>query len=215
MSESAAATAKSTPSPRFELEGGALCLDFANSWGDRRRPESDRLDGFPALVDFAVEAGLIDRAAATRLARQARREPEAAARALDAARALRDVLYRLFSAHARGQRVQAADLDQVNRALQLALPHLRLSRRGAGYAWDWRRDGDEPLLAPLHPIARSAAELLTSDDLPRVRECDGATCTWLFLDSSRNRSRRWCSMDSCGNRAKARRHYHRQRGASG
>lgn len=203
-----------TANPRFELEGGALCLDFANSWGDRRRPESDRLDGYTALLDFAVETGLLDRPAATRLVGQARREPEAAARAFDAARALRDALYRLFSAQARGKRVPAADLDHVNRALQEALPHLRVSRRGNGYAWDWRRDGDQPLAAPLRPIARSAAELLTSDDLARVRECDGSTCTWLFLDSSRNRSRRWCSMESCGNRAKAHRHYHRQRGAA-
>jgi predicted RNA-binding Zn ribbon-like protein len=63
----------------------------------------------------------------------------------------------------------------------------------------------------LRPIARSAAELLTSETLSRVRECGGATCTWLFLDASRNRSRRWCSMESCGNRAKARRHYRRRR----
>ncbi len=197
--------------PRFELEGGALCLDFANSWGDRRRPESDRLDGYPALLDFAVETRLLDRPSAERLARLARREPTAAARTFDAARKLRDALYRVFSAQARGRRVPAADLDAVNAALQEALPNLRVSRRDGGYAWDWRRDGEEPLAAPLHPIARSAAELLTSDDLARVRECDGSTCTWLFLDSSRNRSRRWCSMESCGNRAKARRHYHRQR----
>ena len=70
-------------------------------------------------------------------------------------------------------------------------------------------EASETLAAPLRPIVRSAAELLVSDQLDRVRECDGARCTWLFLDQSRNRSRRWCSMETCGNRAKARRHYRR------
>jgi len=196
---------------RFELSGGALCLDFANSWGDRRRAESDRLADYDALVAFAGEAGLLDRRQAARLSRRAREAPAEAARAYAAAHGLRDALYRLFSAQARGRRVDASDLAHVNGALHEALPHLRVARRGGTYAWDWADDGGEPLQAPLRPIARSAAELLTSDDLGRVRECDGAACTWLFLDQSRNRSRRWCSMESCGNRAKARRHYHRQR----
>ena len=65
--------------------------------------------------------------------------------------------------------------------------------------------------APLWPIARSAAHLLTSAELTRVRECDGTSCNWLFFDRSRGGSRRWCSMESCGNRAKARRHYRRRR----
>jgi len=198
---------------RFELSGGTLALDFANSWGDRRRPESDRLGDYAALLAFACEAGLLDRRQAARLARRARGAPAEAARAYAAARGLRDALYRVFSAQARGRRVDSADIAQVNAALQEALPHLRVARRGGAYAWDWDDGGGEPLAAPLRPIARSAAELLTSGDLARVRECDGAACTWLFLDQSRNRSRRWCSMESCGNRAKARRHYHRSRAA--
>jgi predicted RNA-binding Zn ribbon-like protein len=193
----------------FELSGGALCLDFANTWGDRRRPESDRLRSYPSLLAFAGQAGLLGRREATALARHARRAPAAAEGTLASARRLRDVLYRLFAAQARGRRAAPADLAAVNAALRDALPHLRLTRRGGGYSWGW--DGGGELAAPLHPIARSAAELLTSEELGRVRECDGATCTWLFLDQSRNRSRRWCSMESCGNRAKAKRHYHRRR----
>jgi predicted RNA-binding Zn ribbon-like protein len=201
------------PSPAdgaFELSGGALCLDFANSWGDRQRAESDRLRSYQALVGFAAQAGAIGRREAKTLLRQAERAPAAATAVLASARALRDALYRLFAAQARGRRVPTADLAAVNVALQEALPHLRLGRQAGAYAWSWQSaDGD--LTAPLRPIARSAAELLTCADLARVRECDGAACTWLFLDESRNRSRRWCSMESCGNRAKARRHYHRQR----
>jgi predicted RNA-binding Zn ribbon-like protein len=198
----------------FELSGGAVCLDFANTRGDRRRPESDRLQSYPSLLAFATQAGLVDRPAAAALARHARRAPAAAEGALATARRLREALYRLFAARARGRRSAPADLAAVNAALQEALPHLRLARRGRGYAWGWDGGGGE-LAAPLRPIARSAAELLTGEDLARVRECDGATCTWLFLDQSRNRSRRWCSMEGCGNRAKARRHYHRKRDGGG
>jgi predicted RNA-binding Zn ribbon-like protein len=192
----------------FELSGGALCLDFANTWGDRARPESDRLYGYEELLAFAAQAGVLSSGDAAELARRATRHRGAARRVLAAALGLREALYRLLAAQARRRGVDPADVATLNEALGAALPHLRVAHRGDGYAWSWDGGGD-PLAAPLRPIARSAAELLTSDELQRVRECDGATCTWLFLDRSRNRSRRWCSMESCGNRAKARRHYHR------
>ncbi len=92
-----------------------------------------------------------------------------------------------------------------------ALARLRLELTSDGARWVLRHDS-AALDSPLWSIARSAADLLTSDELARVRECDGLDCTWLFLDCSRSRSRRWCSMASCGNRAKARRHYHRRKG---
>jgi predicted RNA-binding Zn ribbon-like protein len=197
-------------SGQFALDAGALCLDFANTMGDRRRPESDRLVGYAQLLAFGTEAGLLSRRETEELARRARREPAAAAAAMRAALELREALYRLLAAQARGRRPAAGDLDAVNAAISGALPHLRVERAGDGYAWAWD-DAAGSLAAPLRPIARSAAELLTSDDLERVRQCDGDTCTWLFLDTSRNRSRRWCSMETCGNRAKAFRHYHRHR----
>jgi predicted RNA-binding Zn ribbon-like protein len=196
---------------RFALGSGAVCLDFANTWGDRERPESDRLTSYPSLLAFAAQAGLVGRREAATLLRGAGEAPAGAAAALAVARRLRDALYGVFAAQARGRRVPAADLDTLNTALRAALPHLEVRRRGGRYAWAWQ--DRTHLASPLRPIARSAAELLTGADLGRVRECDGATCTWLFLDQSRNRSRRWCSMESCGNRAKAQRHYHRQREA--
>ncbi len=194
---------------KFELTGGALCLDFVNTWGDRQRPECDLLRGYPSLLSFAAEAGILGHRRVVELAGQAGRTPAAAAATGAAALVLREALYRLFAAQARGRRVASADVGAVNRSLAGAFRHLRLTRQGAAYGWSWD-PGHDSLAAPLWPIARSAAELLTSPDLARVRECDGRACTWLFLDESRNRSRRWCSMESCGNRAKARRHYQRR-----
>jgi predicted RNA-binding Zn ribbon-like protein len=198
------------PARRFELSGGVLCLDFANTWGDRQRPESDRLRSHGDLVAFAREAAVLPAAQLDAIARAAGADAAAAAAAWQGARELREALYRLFSAHARGRAPDADDLERVNGALHDALPHLCLARRGDAYGWRWD-EADVALAAPLRPIVHSAAELLAGDDLRRVRECDGSTCTWLFLDRSRNRSRRWCDMESCGNRAKAARHYHRRR----
>ena len=201
------------PSPsvasRFDLSGDALCLDFANTWGDRRRAESDRLRTYDDLLAFAAQTAALDRARLPALATAAERDGAAAASALERARVLRDAIYRLLSARARDGAPPPADLALLNEALRESLPHLTLAPEGGGFTWRW--DDSTDLLAPLRPVVRSAADLLAGDELHRVRECDGATCTWLFLDRSRNRSRRWCSMESCGNRAKAARHYHRRR----
>lgn len=207
---------ESQAEPVFEMSGGALCLDFANSWGDRGRPETDKLRGYADLLAFARRAGLLEGGEDTRLAGLAARERRAAAAALDLARGLREVLYRIFSAVAAARAPAGADLVRLNAALPGALSRLRLERRdGGGFGWGW---ADPPaaagparaLAAPLGPILRSAAELLASGERREVRECAAGDCTWLFLDRSRNHSRRWCSMATCGNRAKAQRHYRRR-----
>jgi predicted RNA-binding Zn ribbon-like protein len=195
--------------PTFELSGGALCLDFANTWSDRGRPETDQLLSYPDLLAFAQEAGLLSAGEGERLSRRAQREPQAAAAALALSRDLRETLYRSLSAVAADRGPAAADLERLNAALPEALSRLRLERRGTELVWAWAAP-DAPLETPLWPVLRSAAELLTSEERQRVRECAGSACTWLFLDRSRNRSRRWCSMETCGNRAKAHRHYRRR-----
>ncbi|HVR98066.1 MAG TPA: ABATE domain-containing protein [Thermoanaerobaculia bacterium] len=195
-------------SPTFELSGGALCLDFTNTVGDRERPESERLRSYSDLVAFARQAELLTMEEAARLEGRAEQEPHAAAATLALGHSLRETLYRTFSAIAASRAPDAADLERLNATLPEALSRLRLERRGDDFVWTWAAT-DDPLEAPLWPVLRSAADLLTSEERERVRECGGSACTWLFVDRSRNRSRRWCSMETCGNRAKARRHYHR------
>jgi predicted RNA-binding Zn ribbon-like protein len=194
------------------LTGGDLCLDYANTWGDRGRPDTDRLQDYAQLLAFARQARLMDPAEAAGLERRAQADARAAAAATRAARALREALYGIFSARAQGRTIPDRDLACLNEALREALPNLRLDRQGTSLAWRW--DRGETLTRPLWPIARAAAALLTAEAPAPVRECGGTDCTWLFLDLSRGRSRRWCSMASCGNRAKARRHY-RARKATG
>ncbi|MGH2450272.1 MAG: CGNR zinc finger domain-containing protein, partial [Candidatus Limnocylindria bacterium] len=108
----------------------------------------------------------------------------------------------------------ARDLDRLSEERAEAESHARLMARGATPSWDWAERG-HPLERPLWPLARAAAELLASDRRADVRECAAGDCQWLFVDESRNRSRRWCSMKSCGNRAKVRRYYQRTRERSG
>jgi predicted RNA-binding Zn ribbon-like protein len=88
---------------------------------------------------------------------------------------------------------------------------VRVIRNESGFTWGWDKQSDA-LDRMLWPVARSAADLLTSDHLNRVHQCGGKDCTWLFVDTSRNHSRQWCDMGDCGNRAKARRFYQRTRG---
>lgn len=206
-----APTSAPLASSSFEFSGGALCLDFVNTWGDRGRPLSDQLKGFEDLVAFAAQAGLVDDACRQALLAQAAADAAGSGQAFDTAARLRESLYALFAGTARDRELPARDLETLNAVLREALTHLRIEARAApGSApFVWRFEAASLSTAPLWPIARSAADLLVSPDLARVTQCDGSNCTWLFLDQSRTRNRRWCSMESCGNRAKARRHYRR------
>jgi predicted RNA-binding Zn ribbon-like protein len=197
----------------FDLTGGALCLDFANTLGDRPRGRDEHLAGFPALVAFGRQTGALAPAEARRLLRRAAREPRRARRAFARAVTLRECLYRVFIGLARGRRPAPSDMDVLNGVLGQALSRLELRPRGTAFAWAWpAEEGD--LERMLWPVARSAAELLVAEPRPPVRECASANCSWLFLDHSRGGRRRWCDMKTCGNRHKARQHYRRRRAAS-
>jgi predicted RNA-binding Zn ribbon-like protein len=193
----------------FDLSGGVLCLDFANTWSDRERPDTDHLRSYEDLLAFARQTGSLSVGEERDLSSRADRDPQAAEAALARSRGLRESLYGIFSAVAAEETPADSDLERLNAELPEAFSRLRLERRGNDLVWTWAAR-DNALEAPLWPVLRSAAELLTSEDRQQVRECAGTACTWLFLDRSRNRSRRWCSMESCGNRAKARRHYRRR-----
>jgi predicted RNA-binding Zn ribbon-like protein len=194
--------------PAFDLSGGALCLDFANTIGDRPHCHEEKLGGFTELLRWSAEAGIVDDDQRDRLAREAARHPRVAGAFFRRAIELRERLYRIFSTLAAGERPGAADLDGLNRDLAAALRHLRVEPAGDGFAWSWASPGGG-FDWLLWPVARAAGELLTSAEVELVRECASDRCSWLFVDRSRTHRRRWCDMKVCGNRAKARRHYQR------
>ena len=194
----------------FELSGGALCLDFVNTVDNRPVEPTELLDSYDDLVAWAEQTGVLEPALAATLRAEAGRRPDAAAAALDGARALREAVHAVLTAASRGAAPPPDSLGMLESAVAPSMARRRLIQTPAGFAWVWAYD-DHALDGLLAPVVESAATLLTSPDLARVRECEAETCGWLFLDRSRNRSRRWCDMSVCGNRAKVRRHYQRTR----
>ena len=187
----------------------SLCLDFANtlSWRTSKKAE-EKLGSYAALVDWGRKAGIVGAGEARAMLKAGQTSKGVLKRAVS----LRESIYRILAAQAAGRRARPTDLAILNETVREALGYLRLVPQANGFAWRWPPDSDAARRI-LWTVARSAAELLTSDHLGAVRVCAGSGCGWLFLDLSRNRSRRWCAMSDCGNREKARRHYQRVRQA--
>jgi predicted RNA-binding Zn ribbon-like protein len=194
----------------LERVGGSLALDFANTVGGTRIRPVEHLESWERLLAWAAATGAVDATGAAALAEAAAADPAGARAAHGRALELREAIYRIFDAVARGRSPEAGDLATLNDRLGPALARLELvpGEDGFAYAAAGPPDGLDRLL---DPIVRDAAALLVSGDLDRVKQCGGHDCAWLFVDASRNRSRRWCDMADCGNRAKARRHYRKHR----
>ena len=205
---------QAAPQHEFDLSGGALCLDFANtvSWRKLDQRASDHLRSYDDFIAFAEQSKVLTSDWAGELRAHARQHSREAQQALRRVLAYRENLYRAFAALAQRRAVPPDDLKQINDVEIEALVHRRLVRAGPIYRWQWEWDDKRMLELILWLIAQSATELLTSSQLSTVRMCQAPDCAWLFLDQSRNRSRRWCDMKVCGNRQKARRHYQRMHG---
>lgn len=198
----------------MNLVGGALCFDFTNTLDGRGGAGANIIEylrDYSDLVAWGRHTHILTDAEAAQLYAAAARHPDEAAAVFRRAIDLRETLYRLFVAVAHDRDSAPADLAALNDALAEAMRHAHISQTPQGFVWDWLDVAPTVLARTLWPVARSAAEVLTSQAVQRVRECPGSDCGWLFVDTSKNHSRRWCDMDSCGNRAKARRHYTRKR----
>jgi predicted RNA-binding Zn ribbon-like protein len=197
------------PSQPFGSPEARLCLDFANtvSWRGAVRP-TERLPTYADLVAWLRQARLVSDREVNRLPHPMQGDGGKARRFFRRAIQLRELIFRLFASVCAGEDPSPTDLATLNDWLSRALSHARIQATPAGLVWTWTFVKD-PLATALWTIARSAADLLTSQDSSRIRQCAGKDCRWLFLDTTRNRSRRWCEMAVCGNRAKAARHRHR------
>ena len=196
--------------PAYNLVGGRLCLDFCNTVRDRRGTPQERLGTYSDLVGWSWRTGVLNAEEAARLKRAATRNSTAAMAVLQRAVALREALHGIFTIVATGKRPRAAQLDVLNAELGSAMARSQVIPTESSFTWVWA-EGGKALDSMLWHVARSAADLLTTGELIAIRQCRGAACGWLFLDTSRNRTRVWCDMRVCGNRAKARRHHARLR----
>ncbi|MBL6276108.1 ABATE domain-containing protein [Micromonospora fiedleri] len=188
---------------RMRLVGGNLALDFVNtrSGPPTGAPDDDTLTSYPDLVAWGVYAGALTPAQAAALRRGARADPGGAEATLGQALRTRDDLDEVFRALATGRDPSASALARLRDGEADALRHARLERDHT-YVWTWR--ADDTLARPLRPVVHAAVALLTAGQLDRIKGCGG--CRFLFHDESKNRSRRWCSMDDCGTAEKIRRY---------
>jgi predicted RNA-binding Zn ribbon-like protein len=201
---------------KFEFLGEALCLDFLNTLHDAgaRKTGGDpgeELSSDADLAAWAAQAGILSGGEAARLqARDLRHDVplklpgKKAASLRDAARALREVLRQMFQRAARGGKVAPRDVETLNRLLQCFPASGRIERSNGDWTMNWQSQagGAEKMF---YAIVKSAADLVATGRWRAVRECASDDCSWMFLDTSKNHSRRWCEMARCGNRDKVHR----------
>jgi len=199
--------------PRFDLIAGNVSLDFVNTLDDRHTKPKELLTSYIDLARFGEDTGLLTATQVDRLFERSYTLPDEAEKALRWARELREATHDVFWAVINKRPAPPAALARLNADAQNAAEHLRVVQVDDHF--EWRFDDLSNFEGILWPLAHAAAELLASDQLPFVRACLAKECEWFFLDTSKNRHRRWCDMTKCGNRAKVRRFYAKQReGAS-
>jgi predicted RNA-binding Zn ribbon-like protein len=188
---------------RMRLVGGNLALDFVNtrSGPPLGPPDDDVLTGYSELITWGVYADALSEAEAAALRRAARDDPGGARAAFARALRTRDNLDEVFRPLAAGESPSPPALARLRDDETDALRHARLEREGT-FAWTWQ--DDHTLTRPLRPVVHAAVQLLTSGELDRIKGCGG--CRFLYHDESKNRRRRWCSMEDCGTAEKIRRY---------
>ncbi len=191
----------------LELVGGALCFDFANTINSRRNPKHDYLLTYSDLVDWAGKVEILSSQQVRSLKQRGTQDVKRSENALEKGHTSREIIYRMFSAIANESKPQEEDLRAFGHLYQEAIANGRFVKTDGHYEIEWRTD--DSFEALLCPIISSAEKLLVSPELSQVKECP--SCGWLFLDTSKNQRRRWCSMNTCGARDKMRRYHSRLR----
>ena len=195
----------------FLFVGGRLWLDFINTQMAGREQGVDLLSGFEALLRWLAAAQAADAEARENAAAWSRRDQEEISQY---ALRLRSALRQAAKSLTRGEEIGDAALIMINEVLGSQRSFTHLARTVTGYETTVRSEWVSRL-ALLAPLAASVADTLTRDDLTRLRNCEDPACLLYFYDTSKNRARRWCSMEVCGNRHKAAAHYRRSRQAAG
>ncbi len=189
-----------------------LCLEFADmvDWRTSDHP-TDPMGEYSSLVEWSKKKGLVTGNEEKKLIDFWRNHKSSGDKVTKQAYELREAIYRIFSAVAHGRRADPKDVDTLNEHIGRSMTKLALETDGESYGWGWKEHFSPDMM--LWPIADSAAELLTSEDLNRVRECanEEQGCGSLFLDESKSQTKKWCSMDTCGNRVKFHTYYEKHK----
>jgi predicted RNA-binding Zn ribbon-like protein len=189
----------------LELVGGVLCLDFVNTVNSHDELEHDYIASYADLVDWAAKMELFSPTQAKTLKQKASQESNKAEKILNTTKDARETIFRVFSAIAKGTNPKEADLNLIAGLYQEAIGNGQLVKTDGLFIFKW--EPHKSLDGVLWQIVASAQSLLSAKEVARVKECPN--CGWLFLDTSKNQSRRWCSMNTCGVHDKMRR-YHKK-----
>ncbi|MBS0029684.1 CGNR zinc finger domain-containing protein [Chitinophaga sp. 22321] len=189
----------------LRLDGGVLCLDFINTIDNRKKISTcDYLNNFKELLQWYAHTGALSPKIIHTLERLAKDYPQKAAIVFEKSIVLRELLHRLFAAFMSGKNPVATDLVQFNSYIGEAYANIEMAwQAGTG-----KLHFNAPALEQVYWwLVKSAAELYTSASPAQIKECPA--CGWIFMDKSRNGSRKWCSMSTCGDVDKVTRNYQR------
>ena len=203
-------TTKNTEERPWSLHSGHIALDFANTadWHASPQPE-ELLNSYLDLLNWSHDFALLNKKLTETLLHEAADHPQKAAAAFHNAQELREVIYRIFAAISAQTVPSKDDLGRLKNYYAQAVEAAKIIPDQHGFTLDWTNKPPE-FEQMLWPISHAAIDLLLSSDLDNVGQCaDDRGCGVLFVDTSRNHSRSWCRMETCGNRAKAQRHYQR------
>jgi predicted RNA-binding Zn ribbon-like protein len=195
----------------FEYIGGNLSTDFTNTRsGLYEGPGHEHLQTYADLIEFLRQSDAFRPSEAKMLLAKAERDPGKAAQTLKRAIALRDAIWRSFSRIAHEKEPAREDVELLSMEGADAFAHSRVVKTTSGFEWQWPETDD--LARVIWPVARAAIDVLTNEhERALLRECADDTCAWLFVDRTKNHSRRWCDMNGCGTRNKVREFRQRQK----
>jgi predicted RNA-binding Zn ribbon-like protein len=200
----------------LDLKSGHPALEFTNTVNDHASAQpGETLFKYEDLLNWAKRVGLLRGEQVQILTRKASKQPDEAVAIFTKSLELREAIYRIFVAQTIGKSPPEADLVILNSILARLTGGAQVVHRLSKFEWQWNFD-ENALESPLWTIALSAVELMTSEYYERLGQCaDEEGCGWLFVDTSKNHSRRWCDINDCGNRAKQRRYQQRHASKQG
>jgi len=200
---------------KWKLIGGRLCFDLVNSVSGRIKQnetnsldykiDADKFESFAHLVVWGKATGILNEASANKINIFAAQNDKAAKKILQRVQLLRESIYKIFVSIIEGSEPLPEDIDLLNNECTAAREKQKLFYDSNKFFWKFSPDIAEPE-SIIWNTALSAADILVSDQINRVKQCRGENCGWLFLDTSKNGSRQWCDMKDCGNVAKVRRY---------
>lgn len=194
---------RQSPTRKFELVGGHPALDLVNTldWRFRETGREELLRDYGDLVQFVEQSDLIDAAEARGLISSV---PESKGeRVLAAVRELREAAAEVFYAALDGNEPATSAIRRLQDRAKEAKQQQQMRWCGSNLVWELPQTATVAL--PLWLLSLRVEEFVTSDRMSLLRQCDSPECRWLFMDTSKNHTRRWCDMKICGNRMKARR----------